>query len=85
MTHLCDLFPPEFRYQCDPYCAAGCGQVPGVPGHGDSAENGSLQRARIMRDRAHGGHVPVPHHIPLELIEDPDQRPYIWDLPESCT
>ncbi len=69
---LCDLFPPEFRYQCDPYCAAGCGPVPGVHGHGHPTEAHPLRGAGAT----HWGSV----HVPLEYEEDPDKRPYIWEF-----
>lgn len=64
---LCDLFPPEFRYQCDPYCAAGCGPAAAAVGANDYPPS-------------HHHHTARQHLEHLEVLEDPDLRPYIWEL-----
>lgn len=65
---LCDLFPPEFRYQCDPYCAAGCGPASGEP------------HAAVDSSPHHHHHTARQHLELLEVQEDPDLRPYIWEF-----
>lgn len=68
---LCDLFPPEFRYQCDPYCAACAPQNP---------TEAISERHALHAHAGHHHHTAQQHLEHLEVLEDPDLRPYIWEL-----
>ena len=66
---ICDLAPIELRKTCDPYCQLCGGPDPGAPGHGAAPPAPGA--------RVHGAAAPG---AAIADAEDPDTRPYLWDL-----
>jgi len=74
-SDFCELFPPEFRHACDPYCWA-CGPTghdPGVSPHAAVAHP-----HHDFELNPHGAHLEIPHDP-----EDVDLHPYFWDLKQE--
>lgn len=77
---------PGARAVCEspllPFVCEACGACPPA-----DAPGGDAPRARgVQLDRHHDHqHVHLERADLARFIEDPDLRPYIWDLEETCT
>jgi len=81
---------PQTRAVCEspllPFIARACGACDDN-GQGGGGDVGQLGEVRAH----HPGHDLHHHHVHIDrgdlavFEEDPDNRPYVWDLEESCS
>jgi len=81
---LLDL-SPDARAVCEspllPFVARACGACDTDQGH----DPDDLGRVNVPERGSLFHHVHIDRHDLAVFEEDPDERPYIWDLEESCS
>jgi len=80
---------PGARAVCEnpalPFVCEACGACPpaDAPGGDAPAAHPVGHHAGVFPDRVH--HFHLERGDVARFIEDPDERPYVWDLEENCS